>query len=40
MSSKKVGRAAKVLYKTRNNSGRFPGKPSDLPVRNLPTSNS
>ena len=37
MSSKKVGRPAKVLYKTHNNSGRFAGKSSDLPVSDLPT---
>ena len=37
MNSKKVGRPAKVLYKTPNNCGRFAGKPSDLPVSDLPT---
>ena len=37
MSSKKLGRPAKVLNKTRINSGRFAGKASDLPVSDLPT---
>ena len=37
MSSKKAERSAKVLYKTRINCGRFVGKPSDLPVSDLPT---